>query len=307
MIDMVKRVTVGVLLVMLVLSAGGCMLFATDGPFAGNGESDHEQAEDRDNTGDESGSKEEGDIEESVTDEQSGSEDETDTEKASVLETSVYLPNDQGLWLERLQATVEASHSEADVELKLRAWLQEADFLPHTEAEIVAVQQQKAVISFCNGIKNLDIDYEGLIVTSLVNTLTGLDEIDEIRILVEEEEEYSLAGRSYIGEVLTYDDSLLAQDGYRPLAPSDPRRGESFIEGTVIEASADDFAVVIKQVDDGGSGGERRITVNEDAVVHVQTPTGDTEEVTLSSVQKDYVIGVIMTAKGTARGIIIIQ
>ncbi len=219
---------------------------------------------------------------------------------ASEGKLEIYLPNDEGLWLEIQQVQA----AEASAQTALSEWRALAAFLPPTEVA-VEVSEDTAYVSFCAAVQDMDIDYEGLAVTGLVNTLTGLEGVTSVRVLVDGHKQYTLAGRSYIAEPLERDESLVARDDYLPLAPSDPRRGEQFIEGVVLSVDVSGGALSIDQFDADGSGEGRTITLTDSAVIHRQLENGETAHVTIDCIDEDDTVGIIMTSQGNARGVLI--
>ncbi len=247
-----------------------------------------------------------GDEDAARDDEGGDSEISGDQEEASVL---LHMPNDTGLWLEEKRHAVAVRDHETEAETALRAWMESADFLPAVEAE-VSRQGDKADISFTSAIKDMEVEYEGLIVQSLVNSLTAVDGVASVQILVDGEETHTLAGRSYIGEPLQRDESLLAREGYRPIAPADPRRGETFLEGIVRSVDADSGTLEVEVIQEKGEGGTARFGLADDVVLHQQIIVDGAEkneEIDCEDVSAGDAVAMILRADDTARAVIVLE
>lgn len=227
-----------------------------------------------------------------------------DGDPDQVRRVTLYLPNCTGHWLETHEHAV-ADSGGAAYEMILHGWLQEVGCLPPVEAD-VRVSDGVARVSFSSCVTEMDCEYEGLLVKSLVNSLTQLQDISSVWILVDGEESYTLAGRSYIGEALYRDESLIAREDFRPFAPSDPRRGERFVEGRVTAVDSDDHALRIVPSDAPVDPEGSRVKVAKEAVIHRQLPSDEHIEIGLAEVEEGDIVGVILTAEGTARGVLVV-
>lgn len=218
----------------------------------------------------------------------------------------LHMPDDSGLWLEVKEYEIEIDAAEDEVETALRAWREYAEFLPPVELDLWT-EGDCANVSFGTSIEDMDIEYEGLIVQSLVNSLAKIDGITSVQILIDGERSYSLAGRSYIEEPLERDESLVAREDFRPIAPADPRRGERFLEGNVRSVDVDARVVEVEVIREVGEPTTATINLADDVVVHQQVVDGENEEIGLSDLQTGAQIGIIMTADESVRAIVSLE
>ncbi len=273
----------------LLLLPSGCALFAAEEDDPPEGADDEMESV---------GEQEEG-AEEDSQESDSRPEPETDG-----IEIVTYMPNAAGLWLEP-DTYVVADEGQTAVELALQAWVQGATFLPTVE---VAVENDGslAYVSFSEEITTMELEYEGLVLLSLVNTLTEVEGVNRVRVLIAGEEAYTLAGASYIGEDLERDESLIAREGFRPLAPTDPRRGERFTEGEVTEVDVEALTIRFTAFEGPGMDGQT-VQLTEDAVIHRQVSLEEQVEITLDDIDEGETLGIILTPDGLARGIILME
>ena len=217
----------------------------------------------------------------------------------SGVEVLLYMPNETGHWLQPTRQVI-SGDDDADLYAIVEAWQEMAHFLPPVEIE-ANVEGSTARVSFSPGIADLDVDYEELVILSLVNTITELPGIDSVWVLIDGEESYTLAGRSYIGDVFYRDETLIERDGFRPIAPADPRRGERFLEGVVLDVNEDQPSVRVELTE---SSAEMTVRFTEEAVIGRQTEDDEKIEIGLGDIGPGETVGMIVTREGKARALI---
>ena len=222
----------------------------------------------------------------------------------------VYVPEPGGRWLEREDLVVNAE-GESTEELVLQAWLsslKERGFLLPRLKATAEIRGNVSYVCFSQEIRQVDLEHEGLVVKSLVNTLTAMEGIEKVQILVEGKKTDTLAGNSFVGEALATDDTVIARDDYRPIAPSDPRVGEMFIEGRVTEVLTGERALRIEQFlsPDSPEVGPL-VSLAVECIIHFQEPDLSEREIALSDISVGDIVGIILTAEGNARAVIVSQ
>jgi len=270
-------------------------------------------------TSDDIANPEESEVEEEVSDEgdsvfddeSSGDDESSDQEDGDEpssdednMDVTIYMPNDTGHWMEKLDTKGAGDNKYTAA---VSAWQDHAYFLPSTDIW-VNVESEIAEVSFGSEIESMELEYEGLAVQTLVNTLTQFEEIDLVQILVEGEEVYSLAGSSYVEQPLQRDESLIATEDYTPIAPADPRRDERFIEGTVESIDPDKRLMYLVPTETMGEDKSSiSLDIDHEVVIHRQVIDGDDLQISISDISDGDEIGSIISPDGYVRAIIILE
>ncbi len=229
---------------------------------------------------------------------------------AREVDVELHLPSPDGGWLESIVESVEV-RGEAMESVVLDLWLDRVGGLPTGVSAGAEHRGDIIYVSFGNAIHDVDLEDEPILVKSLVSTMVEIEGARMVQILVEGKKVETLAGNSLVSEPLGRDDSVLATDEFVPMEPADPREGEVFVYGEIIETSSDGAWIEIDQhiADARDEVIDPRVHLRGDVVVQVQKIDDDGEaEYSMmdpTDLGPGMVVGIIIGDGGEARGVIV--
>jgi hypothetical protein len=224
-------------------------------------------------------------------------------------ELVLYFPHEHGKWLERELRSVlwTGQPLEQLVLEELMAGPRQENLVSFLPAGVTATLERSeeiALLSFSEEIRRVDYRVEALVIQSFVNSITEIDGIEEVQILVDGKQDF-LLNNVYIGEPLTHSMLRVARDNYQPIPDCDPLAGESFIEGEILDIHPEQRVIVIDiHYGPDTPNISPEISVQEDVIIHLQDEDFNETQIDFSQLEKGMVVGIILTDQGTARGII---
>lgn len=165
----------------------------------------------------------------------------------------LHFPDRTGRWLEMEPRAVKGNQAQEAV--ALAEWVSGpkspslGQFLPQgTSAELVEVRDGTAFVSLSQHIRNVDSKRIALVLQALVNTMTEVEGISRVQILVDRKKEEGLAKGIFAGEPVKKDMNLVARQGYRPIVDCDFDAGELNVTGVVSAVNSEESALSLKYV-----------------------------------------------------------
>jgi hypothetical protein len=227
------------------------------------------------------------------------------------LSLTLYFPAPGGQWLELEERRV-TRLGEPLADLVLRELLRgpetsgRVSLLPAGLTASVEVREETAYVSLAKAVENLAPAHTRIQLQALVNSLTEVEGIKDVQFLIEGKQQFSL-GLIYIGEPWGRTLNLVARPGFRPIVECDPRQGELFIEGEVLEVRATEQLIVIEQhlQDARTVMVDPAIKLDAGVVLHLQGEDFEETEIELSGVKRGDAVGIILTREHKARAVIV--
>ncbi len=242
------------------------------------------------------------------------------TPSAREVDINLHLPESGGGWLEQRTETVEVRGEPLETVVIAR-WLQSVEHLPPGVDADAELRGETVYVSFNEAIRDISLDWEGLIVKSLVSTLVEIDGAETVQILIDGKKVGTLAGNSAVGEPLARDDAVLAREGseseeFIPIRPADPREGEIFVYGEIVgvsdplQGSTVGWIEIEQHIADAQTPEvDPRVALTIDVVIHLQEIDAERNDhysmLEVEDLEVGMIVGIVINDEGMARGIIV--
>lgn len=229
---------------------------------------------------------------------------------AREIELVLYFPHEKGEWLEiERRMVVRAGWPLEQLILdELLLGPQQQDlksFLPPGVKAVGEIHSNTAYVSFSPEIRDIELEHEYLTVNSFVNSLTEIEGVGNVQILIDGKQDFMLAG-TYIGEPLERNLTRVARTGYEPIPDCDPRKGEAFIEGEILSVSQEKRSLLIEvHLGPDTPDVHPEIVVDKEAIIHLQDEQFHESQINFSELEKGMIVGLILTKNHVARAIIV--
>lgn len=231
------------------------------------------------------------------------------------VEIDLHLPEADGGWLEEDTKTVEVRGEPMET-VVIAQWLQSVEQLPAGVEADAELRGDAIYVSFNEAIRDISLDWEGIVVKSLVSTLVEIDGAETVQILVDGKKVGTLAGNSAVGEPLGPDDSVLAREDFTPIETADPREGEVFVYGELLEVpdplqgSTVGLIEIEQHIADAQTPEiDHKIALTIDVVIQRQEIDAEGNDsysmMEMEDLEPGMIVGIILNDKGMARAIIV--
>ncbi|MFP4201060.1 MAG: GerMN domain-containing protein [Clostridia bacterium] len=231
------------------------------------------------------------------------------------VDIELHLPESDGGWLEERTETVEVRGEPLEA-VVLQRWMKSIEHLPTAVEADAELRGETVYVSFNEAIRDISLDWEGIIVKSLVSTLVEIDGAETVQILVDGKKVGTLAGNSAVGEPLGPDDAVLAREDFTPIEPADTREGEVFIYGELLEVpdpmqgSTVGWIEIEQHIADAQTPEiDPKIALTIDVVINRQEIDAEGNDsysmMTVEDLEPGMIVGIVLNDKGMARSIIV--